>query len=193
MVFMLVGTRIHKMYRRVLSSRISSERSGNRQPWCQCYSSVYSSSRKWREPEPFFVHPAANFKTYVLYNTAHLLKNTHNNLHNRKKFVFPVFNFDLNGVSIGSEAGYISWDDLHKIFDTDMAMDGNLLKTRKYNICRSCSDHLYQWTLWVQKGSLPLGSLTCCLYLLAINIFSGAEKRQSSLELMHFTRISRKF
>ena len=60
------------------------------------------------------------------------LENHLNNLLNRKKFVFPEFDFYLNSVRIVFEAGYISWSELHKIFDTDMAMDVNLRKARKF-------------------------------------------------------------
>ena len=56
------------------------------------------------------------------------MKNIRNNLFNRKKFVLPVFNFDLNGVSIVSVAGYINWEDLHTINDIDLAIDGDLRK-----------------------------------------------------------------
>ena len=79
----------------------------------------------------FFTIPEADFKTYVWFDTVHLMKNIRNNLLNRKKFVFPAFHFDLNGVIIGSEAGYITWGDLHKIYDIDLTMDGNLRKARK--------------------------------------------------------------
>ena len=79
----------------------------------------------------FFTFPEADFKTYVWYDTVHIMKNIRNNLLNRKKFVFPAFNFELNGDCIVSEVGYICWSDLHKIYDIDVTMDGNLRKARK--------------------------------------------------------------
>ena len=47
------------------------------------------------------------------------------------KSLFPAFNFELNGNCIASDAGYICWSDLHKIYDIDVTMDGNLRKARK--------------------------------------------------------------
>ena len=79
----------------------------------------------------YFIHPQAHFKTYVWYDPVHLLKNLRNNLLNRKKLVFPAFNFNLNGTEVSSEAGFITWGDLHKIHDMDAAMDGNLRMARK--------------------------------------------------------------
>ena len=78
----------------------------------------------------YFIHPNADFKTYVWYDPVHLLKNVRNNLLNRKKFVFPAFDFDLKGVKVASGAGFISWGDLHKIHDIDATMDGNLRMAR---------------------------------------------------------------
>ena len=43
----------------------------------------------------YFIHPSADFKTYVWFSPVHLLKNVRKNLLNRKKFVFPGFDFDL--------------------------------------------------------------------------------------------------
>ena len=78
----------------------------------------------------YFIHPNVDSKTYVWYDPVHLLKNIRNNLLNRKKFVFPAFDFELNDVNIACEAGYISWGDLHKIHDIDATMDGNLRMAR---------------------------------------------------------------
>ena len=78
----------------------------------------------------YFIHPKADFRTYVWLDPVHLLKNVRNNLLNRKKFVFPAFDFDLEGVKITSAAGYISWGDLHKIHDKDITMNGNLRMAR---------------------------------------------------------------
>ena len=47
------------------------------------------------------------------------------------KSLFPAFNFELNGNCIASDAGYICWSDLHKIYDIDVTMDGNLRKALK--------------------------------------------------------------
>ena len=83
----------------------------------------------------FFTFPEADFKTNVWYDTVHIMKNIrNNNLLNRKKFVFPAFNFELNGDCIVSEVGYICWSDLHKICDIDVTMDGNLRKARETHL-----------------------------------------------------------
>lgn len=79
----------------------------------------------------YFTHPDADFKTYVWFDPVHLVKNIRNNLINGKKFVFPAFDFQLNDINIASEAGYISWGDLHKIHDIDATMNGNLRMARK--------------------------------------------------------------
>ena len=59
------------------------------------------------------------------------MKNIRNNLLNGKKFVFPPFNFDDGNLSINCPAGYITWSDLHKIYDKDQALQGNLKKAHK--------------------------------------------------------------
>ena len=79
----------------------------------------------------FFVHPKASTKTYVLFDSVHLLKNVRNNLLNSRKFVFPAMDFSVCGSSIVSEVGYITWGDLHKIHDHDQKNDAHLRKAPK--------------------------------------------------------------
>ena len=54
-----------------------------------------------------------------------------NNLFNAKKFVFPSFTFNVQGVVTNSPDGYISWSDLHSIFDQDSKLPANLRKANK--------------------------------------------------------------
>ena len=59
------------------------------------------------------------------------MKNVRNNLFNAKKFVFPSFTFNVQGVVINSPDGYISWSDLHSIYDQDSKLPTNLRKANK--------------------------------------------------------------
>ena len=59
------------------------------------------------------------------------MKNVCNNLFNEKKFVFPFFTFNVQGVVINSPDGYISWSDLHSIYDQDSKLPANLRKANK--------------------------------------------------------------
>ena len=55
----------------------------------------------------FIQHPDNNTKTYLFVDNVHLMKNVHDNLFNAKKFVFPSFTFNVQGVVINSPNGYI--------------------------------------------------------------------------------------
>ena len=57
----------------------------------------------------YIQYPGMKTKTYLFFDTVHLLKNIRNNLFNNKKFVFPFFNFSIGELIIASAAGYISW------------------------------------------------------------------------------------
>ena len=71
-------------------------------------------------------------KIYLFYDNVHLLKNIRNNLLNSRKFVFPSFSHSINDdCIINVPAGYISWSDLHNIYDKDEKLDGNLRKAPK--------------------------------------------------------------
>ena len=75
--------------------------------------------------------PGLTNKVYFFFDTVHLLKNIRNNLFNRKKFVFPAFSFEISDLNITSDPGYISWSDLHLIYDKDQKLEGNLRKAPK--------------------------------------------------------------
>ena len=59
------------------------------------------------------------------------MKNVRNNLFNANKFVFPSFTFNVQGVVINSPDGYISWPDLHSIYDQDSKLPAILRKANK--------------------------------------------------------------
>ena len=65
----------------------------------------------------FIQHPDNNTKTYLFFDNVDLMKNVRNSLFNAKKFVFPSFTFNVKGVVLNSPDGYISWSDLHSIYD----------------------------------------------------------------------------
>ena len=85
------------------------------------------------DPHQYTKHPE-NFgkKTYLFYDTVHIMKNIRNNLLNGEKFVFPKFiyndglNFDIN-----FPAGFIQWKDLYDIYDKDKGWSANLNKAPK--------------------------------------------------------------
>ena len=84
----------------------------------------------------FILHPDNNTKTYLFFDNVHLMKDVRNNLFNAKKFVFPSFTVNVQGVVINSPDGYISWLDLHSIYGHDSKLPGNLWKANKLT-CRA--------------------------------------------------------
>ena len=89
---------------------------------------AYSSSTC----EFYINYPDNISKIYLFYDYVHLLKNIRNNLLNSRKFVFPSFSHSINDECIiNVPAGYISWSDLHNIYDKDEKLDGNLRKAPK--------------------------------------------------------------
>lgn len=71
-------------------------------------------------------HPKNQTKTYLFFDNVHLVKNVRNNLLRAKKFVFPSISFNIQNQIIQSDAGYITWGDLHSIHDKDKKLNGNL-------------------------------------------------------------------
>ena len=71
-------------------------------------------------------------KTYLFYDTVHIMKNIRNSLLNGKKFVFPefIYNNGLN-IDINFPAGFIQWKDLYDIYDKDKRLSANLNKAPK--------------------------------------------------------------
>ena len=82
----------------------------------------------------YIEHPLNNGKsTFLFYDTPHLVKNVRNNLLNAKRFVFPAFDYEKDGINIHCPEGYIAWSDLHKVFDFDTKLQGNLKKA--HHLC----------------------------------------------------------
>ena len=55
-----------------------------------------------------------------------------NNLLNGKKvFVFPEFDFHVYGTNFSSPPGFITWHDIHVIYDKAQNIEGNLMKSQK--------------------------------------------------------------
>ena len=92
-----------------------------------------SLKEEYNSDSPLYIeHPSNhNKKTYLFFDNIHLVKNIRNNLLNGKKFVFPPFGFEDGNLSVNCPAGYITWSDLHKIYDKDQALQGNLRKAHK--------------------------------------------------------------
>ena len=74
-------------------------------------------------------HPRSKTKTYLFFDTVHLVKNIRNNLMNARKFVFPPFDFNIGDQEkIHSDGGYIAWADLEHIYEEDSKLSANLKK-----------------------------------------------------------------
>ena len=69
--------------------------------------------------------------SYSIHSKVHLIKNVRNNLFNAKKFVFPSFTSNVQGVVINSPDGYMLWSDLHSTYDQDSKLQANLRKANK--------------------------------------------------------------
>ena len=89
--------------------------------------------RKYGKKDQLFIrHPANHNKnTYLFFDTVHLMKNVRNNLLNGKRYVFPQFDYEKDGIKIHCPAGYIAWTDLHRIFEFDSKLQSNLKKAHK--------------------------------------------------------------
>ena len=82
------------------------------------------------ESKLLFEHSANHGKrTYMFFDTVHLIKNIQNNLLNAKKFVF--FSYNQGNIQLHYPQGYIDWADLYNIYDKDKELKGNLRKAPK--------------------------------------------------------------
>ena len=63
-----------------------------------------------------------------------LVKNIRNNLLHCKKFVFPLFTYNIKDGSNSCPAGYITWGDFHHLYSKDEQLQGNLRKAPKSHI-----------------------------------------------------------
>ena len=54
-----------------------------------------------------------------------------NNFLNSRRFVFPQFDYEKDGIEIHCPAGYLAWSDLYQIFEHDVKLQSNLKKAHK--------------------------------------------------------------
>ena len=92
-----------------------------------------SLKQKFGKGDQLFIqHPSNPHKNiYLFFDTPHLIKNVRNNLLNSRRFVFPQFDYEKDGIEIHCPAGYLAWPDLHQIFEHDVKMQSNLKKAHK--------------------------------------------------------------
>ena len=71
---------------------------------------AYSNlSEKFESGSSYYIqHPSNYKKTYLIFDTVHLMKNMRNNLLN-KKFLFPSFNFNEGSITLSCPSGFIAW------------------------------------------------------------------------------------
>ena len=70
-------------------------------------------------------------RTYMFFDTVHLMKNIRNNLLNAKKVVFPEFSYNQGNTQLHWPQSYIGWADLYNIYDKDKELKGNMRKAPK--------------------------------------------------------------
>ena len=54
-----------------------------------------------------------------------------NNLLNSRRFVFPQFDYEKDGIEIHCPVRYLAWSELHQIFEHDVKLQSNLKKAHK--------------------------------------------------------------
>ena len=59
-------------------------------------------------------------KTYLFFDSVHIVKNICNNLLNAKKLAFPPISITIQGEEIKCGSGYITWAELHFLYDQDL-------------------------------------------------------------------------
>ena len=69
-------------------------------------------------------------KTYLFFDNVRIVKNISNNLLNAKKLAFPLVLITIQGDEIKCSSEYITWADLHFLYDQDLRLQGNLKKLR---------------------------------------------------------------
>ena len=91
-------------------------------------------SKKYGDIGTYFIyHPSyeGGLKTYLLFDSVHLIKNIRNNLLSRKKLVFPAFEYNNFKARIYVPNGYIDWALLHLVYEKDQYLDAYLTKAYK--------------------------------------------------------------
>ena len=91
-------------------------------------------TEKYGSPGNYFIyHPSYKgiLKTYLFFDSVHLIKNIRNNLLAKKKFVFLKFSFHMFKDSISVPHGFIEWSLLHSVYDKDQSLDAHFQKAYK--------------------------------------------------------------
>ena len=93
-----------------------------------------SLKQKFGKGDQLFIQHTSNphKNIYLFFDTPHLIKNVRNNLLNSRRFVFPQFDYEKDGIEIHCPAGYLAWYDLHQIFEHDVKLQSNLKKHINY-------------------------------------------------------------
>ena len=99
---------------------------------CQCVYTAARNTQWWQQN----VHQAPSYadfatKTYLFFDVIYLFKNIRSNLPNQKKYVFPLFEFDLFHYAIHVPYGYISWHIFHEVHERDENLQAHLRKAPK--------------------------------------------------------------
>ena len=50
---------------------------------------------------------------------------------NARKFIFSLFASNIESLDLHSEAGCVSWSNIHEIYDSNVALEGNLRMAHK--------------------------------------------------------------
>ena len=97
------------------------------------FNAFKSLKQKFGKGDKLFIqHPSNPHKNiYLFFDTPHLIKNVRNNLLNSRRFVFPQFDYEKDGIEIHCPARYLAWSDLHQIFEHDVKLQSNLKKAHK--------------------------------------------------------------
>ena len=70
-------------------------------------------------------------KTYLFYDTIHLVKNIRNNLLHHKRFVFPSFKLDGIKDPVNVPGGEIKWKYFHDVHDKNALLETHMKKAPK--------------------------------------------------------------
>ena len=73
-------------------------------------------------------------KSYLCFDTGHLIKSIRNNLLNNKRFIFPAFTFEKFNDLINVEGREISWKLLQDTYEKDCTLQANLCKAQRLNL-----------------------------------------------------------
>ena len=79
----------------------------------------------------FFVAAGRETKTFLFFDSAHLIENITINLLCSEKFVFPRFEFNVCRKFVNSGPGYICWYDLQSVHNKDKLLQANLRRDPK--------------------------------------------------------------